>query len=95
MLGDSARPNKLAWAHPHPLKVLLDTRRCQTAPALHIPQHVIVRFQPPHSPAVHPAARVWEARKDALAWQCLANLAVLQPGSLISSRRGTPPCCGH
>ncbi len=66
---------------------LVDTSRCHTATALVIPAHVVRRFQPPYAPEVHPAERVWQALKTALAWQCFPHLAQLQArvGELVQS----------
>ncbi len=68
-----------ATARPHTLNVLLvDTSRCQTASDLVIPANVILLFQPPYAPEVNPAERVWQVRKDALAWQCFPDVPALQ-----------------
>ncbi len=68
-----------AQARPHTLNVLLvDNSRCHTARDLRIPPNVILLFQPPYAPEVNPAERVWAALKDALAWECFADLAALQ-----------------
>ncbi len=68
-----------ARARPHTLNVLLvDNSRCHTAHALVLPANVILLFQPPYAPEVNPAERVWQALKDALAWQCFADLPALQ-----------------
>lgn len=71
--------DEFAQAHPHTLNVLLvDNSRCHTSQALQIPPNVILLFQPPYTPEVNPAERVWQALKDALAWQTFADLAALQ-----------------
>jgi hypothetical protein len=68
-----------ARARPHTLNVLLvDNSRCHTAQDLTVPANVILLFQPPYAPELNPAERVWQALKDALAWQCFADLAALQ-----------------
>ncbi len=64
---------------PHTLSiVLLDNSRCHTAAALRILDNIVLLFQPPYSPEVNPAERVWEDLKDALAWRCFGSLAELQ-----------------
>ena len=71
--------DEFAEARPHTLNVLLvDNSRCHTAHALQLPPNVILLFQPPYAPEVNPAERVWQALKDALAWQSFTNLAALQ-----------------
>ncbi len=71
--------DEFAHARPHTLNVLLvDNSRCHTAHDLRIPANVVLLFQPAYAPEVNPAERVWQALKDALAWQCFADLAALQ-----------------
>ncbi len=68
-----------ATARPDTLNVLLvDNSRCHTAHDLQIPANVLLLFQPPYAPEVNPAERVWEARKDELAWQCFPDVPALQ-----------------
>jgi len=77
-----------AHARPKTLNVLLvDNSRCHTATALVIPANVVLLFQPPYAPEVNPAERVWQALKDALAWQCFRNLEHLQArvGELVQA----------
>jgi transposase len=71
--------NEFARARPHALNVLLlDTSRCHTAQALHIPENVVLLFPEPYAPELNPAERVWEHLKTALAWRCFASLEALQ-----------------
>jgi hypothetical protein len=50
---------------------LLDHRGAPTAPRLILPAHVRLVCLPPYGPELHPIARVWRDRKEALAWrQC-------------------------
>jgi transposase len=58
--------------------LLVDNRRCHTAKDRVVPANVGRLFQPPYAPEVNPAERVWQARKDELAWQCFRDLAQLQ-----------------
>jgi transposase len=68
-----------AKARPDTLNVLLvDNSRCHMATDLVVPANVVLLFQPPYAPELNPAERVWQARKDELAWQCFADLAALQ-----------------
>jgi transposase len=68
-----------AAARPHTLNVLLvDNSRTHTAKDLCIPSNIKLLFQPPYAPELNPAERVWRALKDALAWQCFADLTALQ-----------------
>ncbi len=68
-----------ATARPDTINVLLvDNSRCHTAKQLILPSNVVLLFQPPYAPEVNPAERVWQALKDALAWQCFRDLAHLQ-----------------
>ncbi len=71
--------DRFAAARPHTLNILLvDNSRTHTAAALCIPPNIILLFQPPYAPELNPAERVWRTLKDALAWQCFADLAALQ-----------------
>ena len=71
--------DRLATAHAATLNVLLvDNRRCHTAPTLQIPPNVRLVFQEPYAPELNPAERVWQALKDELAWQCFPDLPALQ-----------------
>lgn len=68
-----------AKARPDTLNVvLLDNSRCHTAASLRLPENIVLLFQPPYSPEVNPAERVWQDLKDALAWRCFGSLADLQ-----------------
>jgi transposase len=70
---------EFAQARPTTLNVLLvDNSRCHTAKDLTVPPNVVLLFQPPYAPEVNPAERVWQALKNALAWQCFPDLAALQ-----------------
>ncbi len=71
--------DEFARARPHTLNVLLvDNSRAHTASDLQVPANVILLFQPPYAPELNPAERVWQALKDALAWQCFADVPALQ-----------------
>jgi transposase len=69
---------QFAEAHAETLNVLLlDNSRTHMAKTLVIPANVVLLFQEPYAPELNPAERVWEALKDALAWErwtCLADL---------------------
>jgi hypothetical protein len=71
--------DEFSTARPDTFNVLLvDNSRCHTAKDLMVPANVVLLFQPPYTPEVNPAERVWQALKDALAWQCFRDLAHLQ-----------------
>lgn len=71
--------NEFARARPQTLNVLLlDNSRCHTAAALVVPANIVLVFQPPYTPEVNPAERVWRQLKDSLAWGCFPDLAALQ-----------------
>jgi len=71
--------DRFAAARPDSLNVLLvDNSRCHTAHDLQIPPNVRLVFQEPYAPELNPAERVWQALKDALAWQCFPDVAALQ-----------------
>jgi transposase len=71
--------DRFAAARPETLNILLiDNSRTHTAAALRLPSNIKLLFQPPYAPELNPAERVWRALKDALAWQCFADLAALQ-----------------
>ncbi len=67
-----------ATARPDTLNVLLlDNSRCHTTTDLVVPANVVLWFQPPYAPELNPAERVWEALKDALAWEGFPDVAAL------------------
>lgn len=69
---------EFAAEHADTLNVLLlDNSRTHTAQTLRIPANVVLVFQPPYAPEVNPAERVWQALKDALAWERFARLGSL------------------
>lgn len=71
--------DEFADARPQTLNVLLlDNSRCHTAASLVVPTNIVLVFQPPYTPEVNPAERVWRQLKDELAWSCWADLAALQ-----------------
>lgn len=71
--------DEFARARPDTLNVLLlDNSRCHTAMAVVVPANIVLVFQPPYTPEVNPAERVWRHLKDELAWTCFADLAALQ-----------------
>lgn len=57
--------------------LLVDNSRARTAPDIQRPPIVIRLVQPPYAPELNPTKRVWRALKDALAWECFADLAAL------------------
>ena len=71
--------DEFARARPQTLNVLLlDNSRCHTASTLVVPTNVVLVFQPPYTPEVNPAERIWRQLKDELAWTCCTDLTALQ-----------------
>jgi transposase len=70
--------DQFAAAHADTLNVLLlDNSRTHHASTLVLPENVVLLFQPAYAPEVNPAERVWQALKDALAWERFARLGSL------------------
>jgi putative transposase len=66
---------QLAQHYPHPLHVIhLDNGSLHTAKKLQLPDHVVLLFQPPHSPQLTPIERLWPHLKDPLSWQIFNRL---------------------
>lgn len=67
-----------AAAHPMTFNILLmDNSGAHTAKRLRLPANVGIVFQPPASPELNPAERVWEDLKGDLAWQTFTDLDAL------------------
>jgi transposase len=66
---------QLAQHYPHRLHVIqLDQGSLHTAKRLQLPDHVVLLFQPPHSPQLNPIERLWQHLKDPLSWQIFDRL---------------------
>lgn len=75
----------LAQHYPHHLHLLqLDNASAHRAKSLQIPENLILFFQPPHTPEVNPAERLWQHLKDQLSWLSFAHLDALR--EVISER---------
>lgn len=71
--------DEFAKAHPNSFNILLmDTAGAHVAKRLRLPGNVAFVFQPPASPELNPAERVWQDLKDQLAWMTFADLEALQ-----------------
>ena len=66
---------QLAQHYPHQLHVIqLDQGSLHPAKTLQLPDHVVLLFQPPHSPQLNPIERLWQHLKDHLSWQIFDRL---------------------
>jgi putative transposase len=45
---------------------------------LHLPDNIILLFQPSHTPQVNPIERLWEEIKAELSWELFDNLEALR-----------------
>jgi putative transposase len=45
---------------------------------LHLPDNIILLFQPSHSPQLNPIERLWEEIKEKLSWELFDNLEALR-----------------
>jgi putative transposase len=71
--------DEFARAHPTTFNLLLlDNSGAHTAKRLVMPANVSLVFQPPASPELNPAERVWQDLKGQLAWMTFADLAALE-----------------
>ena len=65
--------------YPHELHIIqVDNAPAHKLDSSELPDNVILLFQPPASPEVNPAERVWEYLKDFLAWSVFSNLDELR-----------------
>ena len=68
-----------AQAHPQELHVIqVDNAPAHRAQDLHLPENVVLLFQPPYCPEVNPTERLWREMKRELAWQCFDTLEQMQ-----------------
>jgi len=71
--------DEFAKVHPNSFNILLlDNAGAHVAKRLCLPANVAFVFQPPASPELNPAERVWQDLKDQLAWMTFADLEALQ-----------------
>jgi transposase len=65
-------------AYPNQMHLMqVDNSGAHTAVELHVPDNIILLFQPPYAPQLNPIERVWRYLKDRLAWQLWFNRAEL------------------
>jgi transposase len=71
--------DEFAKAHANTFNLLLlDNSGAHTAKRLKLPENVALVFQPPASPELNPAERVWQDLKEQLAWLTFADLDALE-----------------
>mgnify|MGYP001797861390 FL=1 len=58
--------------------IQLDQAGWHKAKRLQVPDHIILMFQPAHSPECNPIEQVWQYLKRRLRWQCLKTLDELR-----------------
>lgn len=58
--------------------IILDNASFHKAKKISIPENIILIFQPPYSPELNPAERVWLYLKNQLAWKLFKNIDCLQ-----------------
>jgi transposase len=70
--------HELAHAYQNTLNsVVMETGSCHKANALILPDNVVCLFWPPYSPELNPVERLWQDRKDQLAWLLATAIAEL------------------
>lgn len=68
----------LSQAYPNQMHLMqVDRSGVHTAVELHVPDNIILLFQPPYAPQLNPIERFWRWLKDRLAWQVWFNRAEL------------------
>jgi transposase len=66
-------------AYPGDLHIIqVDNGSFHSSLQLHLPDNVILLFQPSHTPQVNPIERLWEAIKAELTWELFDNLEALR-----------------
>lgn len=69
----------LAAAYPDSLNIIqVDNGLFHKAKRLHIPENVILLFQPPRCPELNPIERLWQHLKRDLCWELFDDLEQLQ-----------------
>lgn len=70
---------EFARTYPEDLHIIqLDNGALHKAKKLQVPPHIVLLFQPPHSPELNPIERLWEHLKSQLKWQVFKDLKHLQ-----------------
>jgi putative transposase len=66
-------------AYPEDLHIIqVDNGSFHSSLQLHLPDNVILLFQPSHTPQVNPIERLWEEIKAELSWELFDNLEALR-----------------
>jgi transposase len=66
-------------AYPEDLHIIqVDNGSFHSSLQLHIPDNIILLFQPSHTPQVNPIERLWEEIKEELSWELFDNLEALK-----------------
>ncbi|MGF1458303.1 MAG: IS630 family transposase [Leptolyngbyaceae cyanobacterium] len=69
----------VAQQYPDSIVVIqLDQAGWHQAKRLQVPDHIILMFQPAHSPEYNPIEQVWQYLKKRLRWRCLKTLDELR-----------------
>jgi transposase len=66
-------------AYPEDLHIIqVDNGSFHSSLQLHLPDNIILLFQPSHTPQVNPIERLWEEIKEELSWELFDNLEALR-----------------
>lgn len=66
-------------AYPEDFHIIqVDNGSFHSSLQLHIPDNIILLFQPSHTPQVNPIERLWEEIKEQLSWELFDNLEALR-----------------
>jgi transposase len=66
-------------SYPKDLDIIqVDNGSFHSSLQLHIPDNIILLFQPSHSPQLNPIERLWEEIKEKLSWELFDNLEALR-----------------
>lgn len=66
-------------AYPEDLHIIqVDNGSFHSSLQLHIPDNIILLFQPSHTPQVNPIERLWKEIKEELSWELFDNLEALK-----------------
>jgi len=65
--------------YPEDLHIIqVDNGSFHSSLQLHLPDNIILLFQPSHSPQLNPIERLWEEIKEKLIWELFDNLEALR-----------------
>lgn len=69
----------VSQAFPDTLNLIqLDQASAHTAKRLHVPDNIVLVFQPSHAPELNPIERLWQFLKSKLAWRLFDTLEQLR-----------------